>query len=36
MITKKKLLDQILYLEQRIELLEWDLAQIKKKKTTKK
>lgn len=42
MITKKELLEQIVYLDQRIEAIEWDLVnikddiKIKAKKTTKK
>ena len=39
MITKKYLLKEIMYLDQRIEALEWDLVNIKddlKKKNKKK
>ena len=39
MLTKRRLLDQLIYLEQDVEALEWKVEQLEKKiskKTTKK
>ena len=36
MLTKKYLMQEILYLEQRVDALEWELNDMKRKKKTSK